>query len=83
MLMTMRPLFLSAGAFRLGLFAALALAMALPLAGCGNSMHCQSGPKYGTQCYDPAGQAAYPSSNPPAPEPQTTRTSPMPATPAR
>ena len=34
-------------------FLAFGVSLFVTLVGCGNSSYCQSGPKYGTQCYSP------------------------------
>ena len=46
------------------------LALALPLLGCGSAgsgTYCQSGAKYGTQCYSQADVGSPPGQRPPAP----------------
>jgi hypothetical protein len=57
--------------------AALLAAAALAPLGCGPAQHCQSGPKYGTQCYDNQGRGrSAPQQNP---DPPPANTNPMPA----
>jgi hypothetical protein len=53
----------------------------LALAGCESNSTCQSGPKYGTQCYNPAQQTVY--SAAPAKPAESTQATPMPARPMR
>jgi hypothetical protein len=65
------------------LVATLALLALFSTAACGPDVSCQSGPKYGTQCYSPGSNPQYittPSSPPPA---SSGNPSVMPSSPSR